>query len=166
MRERLEKELQRLKDEGIVTPVQFSEWAAHIFPVVKRIGNICVCGDYKLTVNQASKIETYPLPQIEDVFAALSGGQAFSILHLSHAYLQVEVEDDCEKFLTINTHKGLFEFSCLPFGVASVPAMFQRIMDSLLQRLPGMASYIDNVIVTGRTDDEHLANLGRALTSL
>ena len=74
------------------------------------------------------------------IFAALSGGQAFSTLDLSHAYLQVE---DCKKFLTINTHKGLFMFNRLPFGVASAPAIFQRIMDSLLQGLSGVSGYLD-----------------------
>ncbi len=50
--------------------------------------------------------------------------------------------------------------------MASAPAMFQRIMDSLLQKLPSVASNIEDVIVTGRTDEEHLTNLGRALTRL
>ncbi len=58
-----------------------------------------MCGDYKLTVNQMSNTETYPLPRIEDVYAALSGGQEFSALDLSHVYLKVQMEDDCKKYL-------------------------------------------------------------------
>lgn len=76
------------------------------------------------------------------------------------------MEDECKKFLTINTHKGLYVFNRLPFGVASAPAIFQRIMDSLLQGLSGAAGYIDDIIVTGATEEEHLQNLERVLTRL
>ncbi len=60
------KMLQRLQYEGIITSVHFSEWATPMIPVFKWNGSVRVCGDYKLSVNQASNIETYPLPQIED----------------------------------------------------------------------------------------------------
>ena len=105
-------------------PVQFSEWAAPIVPVTKPDGSIRVCGDYKLTVNQASHTEQYPLPRVEDLFAALAGGKTFTKLDLSQAYLQLEMDESCKKFLTVNTHKGLFEYNRLPFGVSSAPANF------------------------------------------
>ena len=74
LRTKVEQELDRLEKSGIIEPVQFSEWAAPIVPVVKRDGAIRVCGDYKLTANQASKLDTYPLPKIDVIFAQLSGG--------------------------------------------------------------------------------------------
>ena len=52
LRTKVEQELDRLEKSGIIEPVQFSEWAAPIVPVVKRDGAIRVCGDYKLTANQ------------------------------------------------------------------------------------------------------------------
>ena len=42
-------ELERLEREGVIEPVQFSDWAAPIVPVVKRDGSIWICGDYKVT---------------------------------------------------------------------------------------------------------------------
>ncbi len=65
LRERVEGELDRLERESIIEPVEFSNWAAPIVPVVKRDGSIRVCGDYKLTVNQVAKVDSYPLPLIE-----------------------------------------------------------------------------------------------------
>ncbi len=62
LREGVEKALERLEKEGIIEPVEFSDWAALIVPVVKKDGTIRVCGDYKLTVNQAAKVDCYPLP--------------------------------------------------------------------------------------------------------
>ena len=104
--------------------------------MVKQDGNIRICGDYKLTINAVTKTDPYPLPRIEDIFASLSGGKLFTKMDLAHAYQQIPLTDDSKCYTTINTHKGLFRYNRLPFGVASAPAIFQRTMDSLLQDLP------------------------------
>ena len=59
---KVEQELDRLERDGIIQPVEFSEWAAPIVPIVKTDGSIRICGDYKVTVNQAAKLNTYPCP--------------------------------------------------------------------------------------------------------
>lgn len=81
----VEAELQRLVDEKVIEPVQFSEWTAPIVPVRKLYGSILICGDYKLTINRASSVEQYPIPKVEELFALLEGGQKFSKLDVSHA---------------------------------------------------------------------------------
>ena len=75
--EKVENELERLEALGIITPVTHSNWAAPIVPAVKHDGSIRLCGDYRVTVNQAAKVDTYPLPRVEDLFAAMSGGKFF-----------------------------------------------------------------------------------------
>lgn len=125
-----------------------------------------ICGDFKVTVNPVLHIEHYPLPRIEDLFASLAGGQCFSKLDLSHAYLQMRVEEESRKFLTISTQKGLFQYNRLPFGIASAPAIFQRAMDQILQGLPNVHCYLDDILVTGRTEAEHLENLDAVLGRL
>ena len=84
LRQKVEQELERLEQEGVVEPVTFSDWAAPIVPVMKGDGGVRICGDYKLTVNKVAKLEVYPLPRIDELFASLSGGQTFSKLDLSH----------------------------------------------------------------------------------
>ena len=68
--------------------------------------------------------------------------------------------------MVINTHKGLYQFKRLPFGVASAPAMFQKVMDSILQGIPGVICYIDDILVTGANEEEHLSNLEQVLMRL
>ena len=138
LRKKVEAELERLQQDNIIEPVQFCEWAAPIVPVVKGDGSVRICGDYKVTVNRAAKIDKYPLPRIDDLFASLSGGKRFTTLDLSHAYQQIELEDESRKYVTVSTHKGLFQYNRLPFGVASAPSIFQRTMDNLLQGIPGV----------------------------
>ena len=106
-------------------------------------------------VNAVAKLETYPLPKVEDLFAALSGGVLFFKLDLSHAYQQLVLEEDSRKYTTINTTKGLFQYVRLPFGISSAPAIFQRTMETLLHDIPGVVVYIDDILVSGRGTDEH-----------
>ena len=73
MRERVGQGIDCLKHEGILQLVEFCDWAAPIVPVLKNDGSVHICGDYKLTANQAAKVDTYPLPRIEDLLASLAG---------------------------------------------------------------------------------------------
>ena len=75
LKEKVEKELDRLLKQGVIEKINFSEWAAPIVPVMKKDGSVRICGDYKMTVNQASKTESYPLPKIDDLLASLAGGK-------------------------------------------------------------------------------------------
>lgn len=84
MREKVEKELHRLQSAGIITRVEFADWAAPIVPVVKFDGTIRVCGDCKMTVNQAAKVDRYPLPLIDNFFAQVGEGKIFTTLHMSY----------------------------------------------------------------------------------
>ena len=77
MRAKVEQELDHLHKQGIIEPVQFSDWAVPIVSVLKQNGSIRICGDYKLTVNEVSKLDTYPLPCTEDLFTSLSGESTF-----------------------------------------------------------------------------------------
>jgi len=75
LRVKVEEELDCLVKEGILEPVQFAEWASPILPVVKPDKSLRICGDFKLTVNQLSKLDKYPIPQIKDMVATLAGGK-------------------------------------------------------------------------------------------
>ena len=121
-------ELDRLLADGIIEPVQHSQWAAPIVPVVKADGSIRICGDYKLTVNTASKVDSYPIPNPEDLFATLAGGKYFSTLDLSHAYLQILMDDASKPYLTVNTHRGLFTYNRLPLAFPHLPVYFNVLL--------------------------------------
>ena len=129
----MEQELDHLQNAGVIEPIQFSDWAAPIVPVVKPNGRVRICGDFKLTVNKVAKLDTYPLPKLDDLFSQLADGKRFSKLDLAHAYLQIALDDESKQYVVINTHKGLYRYNRLPFGIHSAPAIFQRTIENILR---------------------------------
>lgn len=99
--------------------MKYSEGAAPVVLVVKRDVTIRLCGNYKVTVNQATNTDIYPLPRIEEVLATLSGGKLFSKIDLASAYQQVLLDEESKKYTTFNMHKGLFVYNRLCFGINS-----------------------------------------------
>ena len=114
-------------------------------------------------MNQASKIDSYPLPRIDDLFASLAGGKSFTKSDLANAYQQIPLDEQSKKIVAINTHKGLFHYNRLPFGISAAPSIFQRTMETLLQGLSGVCLYLDDILITEKTDQEHLKNLSAVL---
>ena len=163
---RIEQELACLEQCGIIERVEFSDWATPVVPVFKQDGSVRLCGDYKLTVSCVAKLDTYPLPRIDDLFASLAGGQQFSKLDLAHAYQKIALEEASKKYVLINTHKGFYQYNRLPFGVASAPSIFQKTMEGILQGIEHVMVYIDDILVTGRTEAEHLQTLQNVLARL
>ena len=161
------RHIESLVEEGTLEPVEFSNWAAPIIPLLKSDkSSVRICGDFRITVNPVSKLDRYPIPRIEDLFANLKKGKSFTTLDLSQAYQQLTLDEESRKCVVINTHKGLFKYTRLPYGISSAPGIFQRVMDNLLQGLSGVAVYLDNILVTGATEEEHLRTLGKVLGQL
>ena len=88
--------------------MSYSEWATPIIVVPKPERKLRLCGDYKVTINQVLEPDKYPLPRPEDLFTALTGGNKFTKLDLREAYLQMELEEESQKYATFNTHQGLY----------------------------------------------------------
>ena len=76
------------------------------------------------------------------------------------------LDTDSRVYVTINTHQGLFRYTRLPFGIASAPAIFQRTMETILQGLTKVQCYIDDILITGASEQEHLHNLEEVLKRL
>ena len=166
LKQAVEQELDRLEELGIIEKVTHSQWAAPVVPVPKGDGKIRLCGDYKVTINPVLEIDKYPLPKPDDLFATLSGGQRFTKIDLTHAYQQMSLKESSRELVTVNTHRGLYRYTRLPFGVASAPALFQQTMDTVLQGLPKVICYIDDILITGSTEEEHIENLELVLQRL
>lgn len=154
-RKKIEEELERLVNTGILTPINYSEWAAPTVYIRKKSKEIRVCADFSTGLNASLKDHHYPLPNPEEVFAKLNGGKIFSKIDLSEAYLQIPVEDDSSKLLCISTHIGLFKFNRLAFGIKVAPAIFQQVIDTLLSGLDFTIGYLDDILIRSQNVEQH-----------
>ena len=158
LRDEVTTELDRLENDGILTKVDWSEWATPVVSVAKKDGFFRLCRDFKVSLNNQLKVDQYPLPRVDDVFASLAGGQRFTKIDLRQAYLQLEMEDESKEYLVLNAHKGLYRLNRLAFGIVSAPAIWQRSMDELLQGILDTHCILDDILITGVNDEHHLAN--------
>ncbi|XP_048580358.1 uncharacterized protein K02A2.6-like [Nematostella vectensis] len=166
IRHQVETELENLEKQGIISPITNSEWATPVVPLVKKSGGIRLCGDFKVTLNPELVADSYPLPTLDDLQEKMNGGSFFSKLDLTKAYSQIPLDDSAKQFTTLTTHKGLYAYNRLPFGVASSAAIFQQQMDRIFKDLPQVLCYQDDILVTGRDSEEHLSNLEEVLRRL
>ena len=162
----VKEEIERNVARGILERVDSSEWAAPIVPIRKATGRVRICGDFKVTVNAQMVVDQHPIPSIDELLTRLNNGEKFSKLDLTDAYLQIELDESSKQLMVINTPLGLFRFNRMPFGIANAPAIFQRTMDQVLAGIPNCMVYLDDILVTGKDEEEHLHTLDRVLSKL
>ncbi|KAF2890922.1 hypothetical protein ILUMI_15251, partial [Ignelater luminosus] len=166
-RELVDKELDRLEAEDIITKVENNDWGTPLVPVLKADGKtLRLCADYRVTVNKYLDDIQYPFPRAEELFVALQGGEQFSKLDIRSAYNQLVLGDETRKLLAWSTHRGVYLMNRLPFGAKPACALFQREIEKVLQGAKGTISYLDDIVVTGKDRAEHLDNLKEVLSRL
>lgn len=166
LKDKVEDEIDRLVSLGILIPVNHSKYGTPIVPVLKENGKVKIAGDFSVTLNKDLKVDKYPLPRIEEVFAKIGGGEHYSKIDLSNAYNQFVLSESSQELTTISTHKGLFKYTRLVYGLANAPAIFQRAMESLLVGIDGVSCWLDDVCVTGPSKEIHLMRLREVLSRL
>lgn len=150
----IEEEILKQRRQNVYSPIEYSDYAAPIVVVKKKNGNLRICGDYSTGLNDALEPNKFPLPTPEQIFTGLTGKKIFSKIDLSDAFLQVELDNEAKKLLTINTHLGLFTVHRLQPGVKTAPGIFQEIMSKMLSGSNGAFAFIDDIVV-GSVDEEH-----------
>ena len=156
MKAAVELEIERMENEGILKSVPFSKWARRIAIVPKSDDRLRICGDYKQTVNPCLDDDIFPQPTPEELFSKIHVRKKFSKIDLSQAYLQMQLEEQLQKYLTINTSKGLKQYTRMPYGVKPASGIFQRFI----------VVKIDDILITGKNDEEHLKNIEKVLEVL
>ena len=117
----------KIKTLGVLEKVEFIQWATPIVPVPKKDGSLCLCGDYKVTINPTLVVDQRPLPKPKETFASLAGGQSFTKLDLSHIYQQLLLDNASKDLVTINIWVSTAIYTRLPFGVSLAPAIYLSV---------------------------------------
>ena len=119
---------------------------------MKQSGDFRLCGDYKVTVNQALDGDQYPVPSAQDLYAKFSGAKYFSKNYLTDAFQQLKLSERSKALLIIKTIIGLLACERLPFGIKTAP---QRVMDEMLKGIDAVMCYIDDDLICTKTEAEH-----------
>lgn len=154
LRSKVEDEIKKLCNEGVLVPITRRKWASPLVVVNKPNGTIRLCVNCKRTINKFLISEHIPIPRMDDIFANMSGWRVFCKIDLMGAYLQVEVSERSREFLTINTHIGLYQSTRLVFGLKTAPQIFNGIMCEILKGLKMVHVYFDDILVGGANMDE------------
>ena len=133
LRKRAEELIETMLKEGIVTHSN-SPWASPVVLVAKKDGSTRFCVDYR-KLNAVTKLDSFPLPRVDDSLDLLANTSHFSSLDLASGYWQVGMAPESQQKTAFCSHSSHYEFTVMPFGLCNVPATFQRLMETVLAGL-------------------------------
>ena len=171
-----DKELERYIRLGIIRKADPGkcQWAAAIvivnkkeYDLAKLLETLRMCHDYR-KFNFITIKDAYPLPRIEDMITGLCKAKYFVSLDRLMGYHQISVKEADRPKTGFVTHRGLFMFNRMPFGLCNAPATFQRLMDSPFETKIGkeLLVYLDDILIFAEAPEELLAALERTLQIL
>lgn len=164
--EDVRKHLQELLQAGIIKESR-SQYASPIVVARKKTGRIRMCIDYR-TLNSRTTPDQYTTPRIDDALDCLSGSKWFSVLDLRSGYYQIAMADEDKEKTAFICPLGFYQFERMPQGITGAPATFQRLMEKAVgdMNLLQVLVYLDDLIVFGRSLEEHEERLMRVLDRL
>ena len=154
LEETLKSELEKWEDMGIVEKSN-SQYCSPLLAVRKKDGSHRFCLDCR-QLNIQTKIDQEPIGDPQQIFSQLAESQWFSKLDLAAGYWQVPLSKNARPLTAFRTRHGLYQFCVMPFGLVNAPATFSRLMRRVLEGLPNVYCYLDDVLIATKGWEEHL----------
>lgn len=142
-----------------------TEWCAGMVVVPKSEGKVRICVDLT-KLNTSVLRERHILPAVDSILAQISGAEVFSTLDANSGFWQISLAKESSLLTTFITPVGRYRFNRLPFGITSAPEYFQKRMSQLLSGMEGVVCLIDDVLIFGKTQEEHDERLQAVLRRL
>lgn len=165
-RQEAQKQIDRMLEEGIIEHSS-SPWASAYVQVKKKTAEMRLC-IYFRKLNEKTKKNVYPSPNIEDCLEPLSGNCYFSQLDLASGYWQIRMAEGAKELTEFRIENGHHQFRRMPFGLCNAPASFQRLINALFAGLKGihLQVFIDDICVASSDWQHHLILMERVLILL
>lgn len=155
LQEKVKKELQRMKEMDIIEEItEPTDWVSPMVPVPKANGEVRICVDLK-KLNKAVQREKFVIPMFDDIIHQLSGSTVFSKLDAQSGFWQLPLDQETAKLTTFITPHGRYFMKRVPFGISSAPEIFMRVVSKILEGIPGVICYFDDILCHSKTKEEH-----------
>ena len=162
LREEVDRQILQLLQDNKIRP-STSAYAHPLVCVVKPDSSIRLCTDLRY-INSGTVNDAYPIPQCEDLLLQISSSSYITSLDCTSGFWQLPMKESDAHKTAFVTHRGLFEWLVMPFGVKTASGSFQRVMDNLLRPHSDYScAYIDDVAVHSKTWSDHLQHLESVL---
>ncbi|PIK55635.1 hypothetical protein BSL78_07444 [Apostichopus japonicus] len=140
-----------MEKDNIIEKVESpTDWVNSLVIVEKSNGRLRICLDPR-DLNKAIKREHFQLPTVDEITSNLTGAQFFSVLDANQGFWQIPLDQESAKLCTFNTPFGRYKFLRLPFGIHSAPEVFHKTVAQLFEGIEGVHTYIDDILVWGKT---------------
>lgn len=141
-------------------------WAAPVI-IVHRNGKPRLCIDYR-RLNEATVADQHPIPKQSDILGSLSGSKYLSVFDALSGFTQMQFDEESRPITGIRTHRGLHQFTRMPFGWRNGPPEFQRAMQEILAPFLWLFAlvYIDDIVVFSKTFDKHEKHVDLVLRAI
>ena len=103
--------------------------------------------------------DLYPLPCIQEALESMARSAHFLSMDFKSSFWQIKMAPESQQYTAFMVgNLGFYEFTCMPFGLCNAPLTVQRLMQNTLGELnlTYCMIYLDDVIIFGRTEEEHL----------
>ncbi|XP_011883987.1 PREDICTED: uncharacterized protein K02A2.6-like [Vollenhovia emeryi] len=148
LRDAYAREIDSKIESGFYKKVEYSEWLSTTHVVAKKNGQLRITGNYKPTVNPRVVIDEHPIPKVEHIFSHFKEAQIFCHLDVSDAYSHLVLDEESSHMLTLNTPThGLIRPTRAVYGAASIPAIWQRRMEIVIEGLRNVKNFYDDFII-------------------
>ena len=163
---KVKQELLRMEEIGVISPViEPTDWCAGMLVVPKNNGSVRICVDMT-KLNENVKRERHLLPSVEQTLGQLGGARVFTKLDANSGFWQIPLDTKSSLLTTFITPFGRFRFNHLPFGITSAPEHFQHRMSTILSGLGGVVCQANDILINGKSQEEHDQNLRNVLQKL
>ena len=162
----LDEELLKMKNAGLIRDSN-SPFNSPVIVIKKKDGSIRPVIDYR-QLNKNTIIDSFALPNINEILNSLGGAKVFSTLDLKSAFHHIELEEHCKKYTAFSVNNSKFEFCRTPFGLSTSPSVFMALMSRCLNNSLGRIAfcYIDDIVIFSKNFDQHLKDLREVFTKL
>ena len=161
---KVQEQLKKMLADGVIGYSR-SPYNAPLLPVLKSDGSIRIVTDFRALNNKVVS-DHFPLPKMDSIFHKLGKAKVHSTLDLKQGYFQIKLDEESQPYTAFSSDENHYQYLNMPMGIKDASAAFQRIISQLLKDIEEAQAYMDDIICSSLSDQQHLESLKRIVEQL